>query len=73
MNYGELISILINIGVGLYFAHYYPRTLRRRLDEARLPPLFALLLKVLPPLGWLLIIASVGYAIARLLLGYQPI
>ncbi len=72
MSSGELISILINIGVGLYFAYYYPRDLQKRLGAGRIPPLFALLLRILPPIGWALILGSVGYACARLLFGFTP-
>ena len=43
MTTGEAISLLINIGVGIYFAYFYPKHVRRQLgsggvvrdDEAR--------------------------------------
>lgn len=63
MGGGELLSLLINIGVGAYFAWYYPRSVRGKLD--RMPRIFSVLNKVLPPLGYLLIALSVIYALMR--------
>lgn len=64
MSQGVLISLLINVLVGLYFALIYPRSLRRTF-RGNPPPLFALLGKTLVPVGWLLMIGSIGYG------GYQ--
>lgn len=63
MGAGELLSLLINIGVGAYFAWYYPRSVRAKLD--RLPRIFAVLYRVLPVVGYLLITLSVVYALLR--------
>lgn len=63
MGGGELLSLLINIGVGTYLAWYYPRSVRDELD--RLPRIFTLLYRVLPVVGYLLIILSVVYALLR--------
>lgn len=63
MGAGELLSLLINIGVGAYFAWYYPRSVRDKLD--RLPRIFAVLYRVLPVVGYLLIALSVVYALLR--------
>ena len=66
MSTGTIISLAVNILVGIYFAWFYPRSLRRKLGGGQLPPAFAILSHLLPPLGWLLIIGSVGYAVLRL-------
>jgi len=58
---GELFSLLINIAVGIYFAWYYPRSVRGKLD--RMPRIFSLLNKILPPLGYVLIAVSILYGV----------
>jgi hypothetical protein len=63
MGGGELLSLLINIGVGAYFAWYYPRSVRGKLD--RMPPVFSALNRVLPIAGYLLMTLSVVYALLR--------
>ncbi|GAB4293741.1 MAG: hypothetical protein Kow0096_09550 [Thiohalomonadaceae bacterium] len=63
MGGGELLSLLINIGVGAYFAWYYPRSVRGKLE--RMPMIFTLLNRVLPVLGYLLMVGSVVYALLR--------
>lgn len=65
MNAGEVISLLINAGVGLYFARFYPAQVQRRFS-GRVPPLFAGLARLLQPVGWLLIGGSAVYALVRL-------
>lgn len=57
------LSLLVNICVGVYFAHFYPKTLDRSFKGQRLPPFFAFLGRVLPPFGWALVIASVLYGL----------
>ncbi len=64
MSGGELLSLLINIAVGIYLAWYFPASLRGKLD--RMPRLFTVLNRLLPPLGYLLIIASLVFAALRL-------
>ncbi len=66
MSTGEWISVAINLAVGLYFIHYFPVSLRRKLPENIRPPFFSLLLKVIPPLGYVLIIATVLYLMIAL-------
>ncbi len=61
MSGGELFSLLINIAVGIYFAWYYPRSVRGKLD--RMPRIFSLLNKILPPLGYVLIAVSILYGV----------
>lgn len=63
MGGGELLSLLINVGVGAYFAWYYPRSVRGKLD--RMPPIFTVLNRVLPVVGYLLMGLSVVYALLR--------
>jgi hypothetical protein len=65
MTAGEVVSLLINGGVGLYFARIYPPQVQRRFP-GHVPPLFAVLVKVLRPVGWLLMGGSAVYALARL-------
>ena len=57
MSSGELFSLLINIAVGVYFAWYYPRSVRGKLD--RMPRIFSVLNKILPPLGYVLISVAI--------------
>lgn len=69
MRSGEWISIVINLGVGIYLAWFYPRTLRQKLGVGRMPPLFKLLLWIVPPIGYLVVAGTLLYALLRLL-GY---
>lgn len=63
MKGGDLLSLLINIGVGIYFIHYYPQSVRGKLD--RMPRIFSLLARILPPIGYVLIAGSIIYALLR--------
>ncbi len=63
MGGGELLSLLINLGVGAYFAWYYPRSVRGKLE--RMPRIFTVLNRVLPVAGYLLMALSVVYALLR--------
>lgn len=55
---GEIVSIIINITIGIYFAHFYTRSVRKKLGEGQLPPFFSVLVKIMPPLGYLLIVGT---------------
>lgn len=63
MGGGELLSLLINIGVGAYFVWYYPRSVRGKLD--RMPRIFTVLYRVLPVVGYLLMALSAIYVLMR--------
>ncbi|WP_303902861.1 hypothetical protein [Thiohalomonas denitrificans] len=63
MTIATFFSLLINIAVGIYFARYYPRQVERQFRGRRVPPFFAVLAAILRPIGYLLIIASAGYAV----------
>ena len=67
MSSGEIISIIINLAVGLYFAVIYPRSLSKRFARHTTPPGFLLLQRVVPPVGWLIIVLTLIYAASRLL------
>lgn len=72
MSSGDLISILINLAVGVYFAIFYPRSLLKRFGGRPAPKGFMLLQKVVPPAGWLIIAITLVYALALLLGGSGP-
>ena len=69
MSSGEIISILINLAVGIYFAVIYPRSVQKRFSALNRPRAFNVLLKVVPPVGYLIIAMSLIYA-AALLFGW---
>lgn len=64
MGGGEALSVLINIAVGAYFAWYFPRSVRGKLD--RMPRIFTLLNRVLPVVGYLLMAGSAVYGLLRI-------
>lgn len=64
MSSGEIVSILINLAVGIYFAVIYPRSVKKRFSALNRPRAFTLLLKVVPPVGYLIIAMSLVYAVA---------
>lgn len=66
MSGGELLSILINLAVGIYFAIIYPRSVKKRFSSHTMPRAFTLLLKVVPLAGYLIIAMSLIYAVALL-------
>ena len=66
MSTGELISILINLAVGIYFAVIYPRSVKKRFSSHTMPRAFVMLLKVVPPVGYLIIAMSLIYAVAMM-------
>ncbi len=65
MTQGIALSLFINILVGLYFALIYPRSVEKNFRGRTPPPLFALMVRILPPIGWGLVIASVGFGLWR--------
>ena len=67
MQSAEVISIVINLLVGVYFAWYYPRSVRKKLSGGQLPPAFVFLLKYIPLFGYFVIAITLVYAIYRLL------
>lgn len=64
MGGGEALSVLINIAVGAYFAWYFPRSVRGKLD--RMPRIFTVLNRVLPVVGYLLMAVSIVYGLLRI-------
>ena len=69
MSNADLLSILINLAVGLYFAVIYPRSLAKRFGDRPAPRGFVVLQKVVPPAGWLIIAITLIYALTLLLEG----
>ena len=65
MSTGEIVSLLVNLGVGLYFAVYYPRQVRRRLGAGPLPPFFAVVTPMVRVVGYLVLAGTAIYAILR--------
>jgi hypothetical protein len=63
---GELISILINLAVGIYFAVYYPRSVHKRFSSHTMPRAFIMLVKVVPMVGYLIIGLTIIYTVAML-------
>jgi hypothetical protein len=72
MNNADILSILINLAVGFYFAVIYPRNLRQRFGSQPAPRAFALLQRVVPPAGWLIMLLTLIYAVSLLLDGGAP-
>ena len=69
MNGADVLSIVINLAVGAYFAVLYPRSVKKRFGDRELPRGFALLLRFVPPAGWLIMAITVIYAITLLVSG----
>ena len=65
MSNAMALSLLVNILVGLYFALGYPRAVRRSFRGQPPPPAFNLLLRILPPFGRGLVIASLAFGLYR--------
>lgn len=63
---GELLSIFINLAVGIYFAVYYPRSVHKRFSSHTMPRAFIILVKVVPAVGYLIIGLTVIYTVAML-------
>jgi len=66
MSNGEIVSVLINLAVGLYFAIYYPRSVRKRFAANTTPRAFAFMLRWVPIFGYLIIGMTVIYAVGIL-------
>ena len=66
MSIGEIISVTINLAVGIYFAIVYPRSLAKRFAQHTTPRAFVFLKKVVPPMGWLIIAITLAYVAFRL-------
>lgn len=65
MSSGDIFSIVINLAVGVYFAIIYPRSVRKRFNGPTPPPrAFTLLYKVVPVVGYLIIVMTVIYTVA---------
>lgn len=63
---GLLLSVAINLLVGAYLLWGYPRTVKRSFKGRPPPPAFALLARVIPPLGGVIIAASLAWLIYTL-------
>lgn len=72
MSSGDILSILINLAVGIYFAFIYPRSVRKRFTSQTAPRAFTMLIKVVPMVGYLIIGLTVIYAVALLSGMVQP-
>ena len=69
MSNADLFSIVINLVVGAYFAVIYPRSVQKRFGDGPLPRGLQLLLRFVPPAGWLIIALTLIYMFTRLLSG----
>lgn len=67
MNNADILSILINLAVGFYFAVIYPRSLSKRFGTRPAPRGFVLLQRIVPPTGWLIMVLTLVYALSLLL------
>jgi hypothetical protein len=63
---GELVSALLNLCIAVYLIHFYPRSLKRQLQGRPMPPLFRLLAKAIPVVGYLLAAGTILYVMLRL-------
>ena len=63
MSTNLFLALLINVVVGAYLAWGYPRTVAHSFRGRMPPPFFALLLRVMPFFGKVLVAASVGYGL----------
>lgn len=70
MSNGDIISIVLNLLVGAYFAFIYPKSVQKRFNSAQqVPRGFVLLRRVIPAVGYVIIVLTLTYA-AALLLGW---
>lgn len=65
------LALLVNVAVGAYLAWGYPRTVANSFRNHPLPPFFALMLRVMPPFGKVLITTSVLYGLL-VTVGFLP-
>ena len=63
MTPGAIISVVINFAVGIYFIHYFPRSLKRKISTEVMPLFFRIMQTVIPLLGYLLIGATLVYLV----------
>lgn len=63
---GELVSAVLNLCIAVYLIHFYPRSLARQLQGRPMPPLFRVLAKVIPVVGYLLAAGTILYVALRL-------
>ena len=69
MTSADIFSIVINLVVGAYFAVIYPRSVKKRFGDRQLPRALELLLRFVPPAGWLIMVFTLIYAITLLIDG----
>ncbi len=62
MNYGDFVSLIINLGVGAYFVYFFPRQLNRQMPENK-PRLFVYLEYLIPSIGYVLIGGTILYVL----------
>ena len=58
--------------MGIYFAVFYPRSVRKRFTTNTMPRAFVMMIKVVPLVGYLIIAMTVIYAVALLAGMVQP-
>ncbi|MBW6476972.1 MAG: hypothetical protein K0A95_07865 [Chromatiales bacterium] len=64
---GEMVSIVLNLLVGIYFAFIYPKSVQKRFSSgAPVPRGFVLLRRVIPKVGIVIIVMTLVYAGAML-------
>lgn len=61
MTSGVLLSVVINLAVAIYFIHFFPRSLKRKMPQEAMPPFFRIMQTVIPLLGYLLIAGTFIY------------
>ena len=66
MSNADLFSIVINLAVGAYFAVIYPRSVKKRFGDRPLPRALELMLRFVPPAGWLIMAITIIYAVTLL-------
>jgi len=63
---GEYISAVLNLLIAAYLISYYPRSVQRQFLGRPTPPLFGLLSRVIPVVGYLLAAGTIAYVVLRL-------
>lgn len=58
MSSGLLFSVISNLLVAFALIVLFPRYLQKRIPADRRPPAFQLLLKVVPPFGYLIVVVT---------------
>ena len=67
MGTGEIVSIVLNLLVGIYFAFIYPKSVQKRFSSgAPVPRGFVLLRRVIPKVGIVIIVITLVYVGAML-------